>query len=204
MEFSDDQRHALGVALNEATLIGVEVNAERRAASLTFVPLSLPVAGAAPPDDPRVQFILSPVGRVAASLRDGLWNDAEASVERVALEELLNTVLSFKGLPVYGWEFLDRPDDDNFARWSDRLSLDWRSEPAGLSHTLDLFQAGGSRHLDLRIWFDDLRILTPEKPDVSLDDFTAGGVRWWDALYAGDPRTAGHGIQALASDSENE
>jgi hypothetical protein len=102
--------------------------------------------------------------------------------------------MSFKGLPVYGWEFLDRPEADNFVNWSDRLSLDWRSEPNGVSHTLDLFQDGGSRHLDLRIWFDELRILTPERQEVAFDDFTAAGIRWWDGLHAGDQRTAGYGI----------
>jgi hypothetical protein len=28
----------------------------------------------------------------------------------------------------------------------------------------------------------------------SLKDFTAGGVRWWDALYADDSRVGGHDI----------
>jgi hypothetical protein len=88
-------------------------------------------------------------------------------------------VRSFKSLPVYGWEFLGRPEADNFATWSDRLSVDWRSEPGGLSHTLDLFQEGYDRHLDLRIWFDGLRVFAAEHEEIALDDFAAGGVRWW-------------------------
>ena len=194
MDLSDDQRRALGVALNEATLIGAEVRPDRRGAALTFAVLALPEDDAPPEEDRRRQFVLQPVGRVAASLRNGRWDDADAPAEPFPLEQLLDVVMSFQGVPVYGWDFFDRPDEDSFEGWSDRLSLDWRSEPGGLSHTLDLFQDGGSRHLDLRIWFDDLRIFTPDRQEVSLDDFTAAGKRWWDGLYAGDPRTTGCGI----------
>ena len=198
MDLSDDQRHDLDVALNEATLLGAEVDPEWRAAALTFSVLSLPPDDGPPPDDARVQFIVGPVGRLAASLRNGRWDDAHAAVEEFALNRLLEVVMSFKGLPVYGWEFVDRPEADKFATWSDRLSLDWRSEPDGMSHTLDVFQEGYDRHLDLRIWFDELRVFTPEHDEIALDDFAAGGVRWWDGLYANDPRTAGHGIAPLA------
>jgi hypothetical protein len=198
MDLSEEQRHDLNVALNEATLIGAEVNPENRVASLTLAVLTLPPDDGPPPEDERVQLVLGPVGRLAGSLRNGRWDDAGAAVEEFALDQLLEVVMSFKGLAVYGWEFVDRPERDNFASWSNRLSLDWRSEPDGVSHTLDLFQDANDRHLDLRIWFDEARVFTPEHEEIALDDFAAGGVRWWDGLYANDPRTAGHGIAPLA------
>lgn len=87
---------------------------------------------------------------------------------------------SFEGQDVYGWEFLDVPEEDEFASWSDRLSLDWRSQPDGLSHTLDLFQEWPSlRVLDLRFWFDELRIVASDGDEIAFDDFTAAGVRYW-------------------------
>jgi hypothetical protein len=43
MDLSDDLRHDLDVALNEATLLRAEVDPERRAAALTFSVLSLPL-----------------------------------------------------------------------------------------------------------------------------------------------------------------
>ncbi|MGZ4180729.1 MAG: hypothetical protein ACXVUL_08605 [Solirubrobacteraceae bacterium] len=106
MDLSEAQRHDLDVALNEAALLGAEVDVERRSAALTF---------------------------------------AEFEVD-----QLLDVVRRFTGQPVYGWEFLELSEADNFATWSDRLSLDWRSQLGGLSHTLDLFQEGYDRHLDLR------------------------------------------------------
>lgn len=101
------------------------------------------------------------VERLAASLRNGRWDDVGASVEEFEVDQLLDVVRS------------------------------------GLSHALDLFQEGYDRHLDLRIWFDELRMFTPEHEEIAFDDFAAGGVRWWDGLYANDPRTAGHGIAPL-------
>lgn len=205
MELSKEQISAFGVALNEAALVGVEVAAEERWAAVTLAVLALPEGGGPAPEDPRVQLILQPVGRIAASLRHGNWDDATARVELFHLERLAEIVASFEQQPVYGWEFLDVPDEDDFAKWEDRLSLDWRSQPGGTAHTLDLFQEwGGSRHLDLRFWFDELHVFGPDRREIAFDDFTAAGVRWWNGLHADDPRTEGHGIVPLAPSSPDE
>ena len=50
------------------------------------------------------------------------------------------------------------------------------------------------RHLDLRIWFRELHIHRSTGEEIPLQEFIDGGVRWWDGLYAGDPRTSGNGI----------
>ncbi len=194
MEFSDEQVYAFGVALNEATVVAVAVDPERRAVAVTLGVLSLPEGGGPGPADPRVVLFLEPAGRIAASLRHGRWDDAAAPVEPFELGDLPGVVAGFLQLSLYGWKFLDVPADDRFARWCDRLSLDWSSEPGGLAHTLDLFQASPERILDLRVWFDGIRIFTPDGHELAFDEFTAAGLRWWDALKAGDPRTAGHGI----------
>lgn len=186
-----DVMDGLGVALNEATLLGVEADANARTVCVTLRVLSLPEAGP-PPDDLWVLLSLSPVGRVAASLRLGPWNDDTAAVEPFAIEDLSGVVRSFEGCDIYGWHFFDCGDED-FDRWSGRLSLDWRGGTDGLAHTLDLFQEGADRgqdrHLDLRLWFDDLTLYTPTKAVLPVEEFIAGGRRWWDAFYRGDPRT---------------
>jgi hypothetical protein len=197
MDLSAAQIHDFGVALNEASLVGLEVEAAEGWAGVTLSALSLPPDGGPEPADPRIQLVLQPIGRIAASLRQGAWDDDEAAVAPLGLERLHAAVAGFGQQPIYGWEFLDVPEEKNFARWRDRLSLDWHGTGAGLAHTLDLFQESGTgerRHLDLRLWFDELRIFGPDRAEIAFDDFTAGGVRWWDAMYAGDERTKGHGI----------
>lgn len=197
MEFTKEQLSDIGVALNEATLVGVRLDLDSRCVWLTFSVLALPPNDGPPPSDPRVQIILKAVGRIAASLRHGNWDDAEALVEPFEVDRLAEIVASFEQQAVYGWNFLDVPDADDFTSWSGRLSLDWRSEPGGLSHTLTLFQEGGRgarRHLDIRFWFDVLGIRDPDQREVAFDVFTAAGIRWWDAMYARDPRTSGQSI----------
>jgi hypothetical protein len=194
----EEQRNELGVALNEADLLGFEVDAGRRIAAATFGVLSLPPEGP-PAEDRRVQMLFRPIGRVAASLRNGLWNDEQAEVVQFLLSELLDVVRSFGGQPIYGWEFFDTHDKE-LSRWGDRLSLDWRSGSDGLSRSIAVFQASGAgpdRHLDLCVWFDDLEVRRPDGTVVPLEEFAAGGRRWWDAMYAGDKRTEGHGISAV-------
>lgn len=102
MPLTEEQRNGLGVVLNEAPLLGVEVDPERRAAGATFEVLSLLKDGSAPSDG-RVWLVFhQPVGRVAASLTDACWDDPEAAAVPFALGERLATLQSFGRLPVYG------------------------------------------------------------------------------------------------------
>jgi hypothetical protein len=195
MTLSEEQIHGLGVALNEASLLGLEVSAEDRMAAATFAVLTLPEIGP-PPEDSRLQIQFHGVGRVAASLRDGRWDDPKARVETFPLERLLEIVQSFRGLPIYGWEFFDI-HDEGFLKWSDRLSLDLRCSPTDSEHSIILFQAGGNRILDICIWLNEFTIHSPSGSIVKIEDFISGGKRWWDALHAGDGRVSGRGIFSL-------
>lgn len=201
MQFTAQQITDFGTALNEATFVGLQLISEHRGVALTFSVLALPPDDGPPSADPRVQVRVGHVGRIAASLRHGNWDDQAARVERFELDQLSVVVDSFGQQPVYGWRFLDVPDAESFDSWKQRLSLDWRSEPCGTAHTLDLFQEGVTepiRHLDLRLWFDGLWIVDPDIKPIAFDDFTAAGVRWWDAMWGGDPRTRDQGIVAAA------
>jgi hypothetical protein len=164
-------------------------------AGITLEVLTLTETGD-PPRDRRVQFVLAPIGRVAASLRLGRWNDAAAPVEHFEIGALLGIVESFKN-SMYGWQFFDQHEKD-MESWGGRVSLDWRSGSDGLSHSLCLFQEGGPhRHLDLCIWFDGLIIKDPTGQEIALDKFISGGRRWWSAFRADDPRTRGYGMIPL-------
>jgi hypothetical protein len=190
--------------LNEASLVGIDIDDERRWVGVTLAVLTLPADGGPEPADPRVKLILSPVGRLAASLRHGKWDDIEAPVEPLELSRLPDAIAAFNQQPIYGWEFIDAPEKSAFKPWSKRLSLDWRPDAVdGQTHTLDLFQEwGAERHIDVRVWFDDLRVFDASLSEIPLGDFIAGGGRWWDAMHAGDKRTEGHGIAAIAPPSD--
>jgi hypothetical protein len=196
----DDFKSDLNAALNEATLVGVALDVATRRANLTFAVLSLPESGP-PPEDPRILMVLHPVGRLAVSYRQGRWDDDRAAVVPLRVEQLMDVVVSFGGQPIYGWDFIDGPEA-GFQQWSGRLSLDLQFEDFGRTHTLEVFQEsalGPARHLDARIWFDDLHIFRKAGQDlirIPLATFAADGRRWWDGLHRQDPRTQGHGIIA--------
>ena len=185
----------LNVALNEAEFLGFEVDEERRVAAGTFNVLSLPMDGPMP-DDRRVSIVFSPVGRVAASLRNGHWSDANAQPVPFEISSLLETVTSFNGLSIYGWEFVD-VEVENQSNWMSRLSLDWVSGDDGKLHSVTLFQDEHDRILDLRVWFDRIEVFDPRQKPIALEDFIEGGKRWWEAFYAGDERTSGLGMYTL-------
>jgi hypothetical protein len=198
MELTEEQVDGLNIALEEAVLLGLEVDPKRRIAAATFAVLTLPETGPAP-EDRRVQFLFAPVGRIAASLRKGRWDDPKAEVSQFKLEELLAVVQSFDGLPIYGWEFFDVVGANGFDGWADRCSIDLQLGEDGHTHTIDLFQAGPTRHLDITLWFDEFILRNPAGDEIVLADFIADGKRWWDGLYAGDTRIDGFGIFPLGS-----
>lgn len=195
LQMTSAEAEGLGIALNEATLLGVEIDPSRRIAAVTLRVLTLPEDGP-PPADSRLQLLLQPVGRIAASLRGGRWDDPAAPVLPLKEGDVLTASQSFGCLPIYGWRFFDLPGED-FKRWSSRLSLDSRLGMDGHRHTITLFQEGNDRHLDLRIWFDDLEFRTTDGCRIGLIEVIEGGKRWWDRMYAGDPRTHGCGIMPL-------
>lgn len=199
MDLNDDLRSGLNVALNEATFLNLRVNRDQESVDLLLSILTLPPSGPEP-SDPRIMIRLHRVGRIAASLRAGLWNDEDAEVATIELIDLSDTVRSFGGVPIYGADFFDS-SEDSWSQWSNRLSMDEALGEGDREHWIELFQAGGTaRHLDLRIWFDDFTIYDMERQIVSTDDFISGGIRWWDALNAGDDRVQGHGIGVFRSD----
>lgn len=209
MALAKEKLEGLDFALEEAHLAGVEVDPAARVAAVTVSVLWLPAEGPPPADD-RIQIVLKPIGRVAASLRHGRWDDPKALVEPFELRDLPKVFDRIGGRPIYGYEFFDVPErkgnvfsrKHGFALWSDRLSLDWvAGESDGLSHTLALFQEGWEgkkeRHFDLQLWFDDLELFRPDYSPMEVDELVEGAKRWWRGLREGDPRTQDRGIVPL-------
>jgi hypothetical protein len=192
-------REGLGVAFNEATLFGIEVDPGRRLGGATLALLTLPEQGPAP-EDPRVQVTFHEVGRVLASLRDGHWDDRGARVVPFQLEDLLSVVQSFHGLPIYGWEFFDLDLDRDLSKGS-RISLDWSTDEGSTDHSVRFFQDAPDRYLEVWLWFNRLEFRTPSGEQLEIESVVAGGKRWWDGFNAGDERTQGSGIYPLSGPS---
>jgi hypothetical protein len=191
---SEDIRGGLNTALNESRLLSLQVDRIARTATVWFDVLTLPEEGPASANTV-VALVLGGVTRVAVSLREGRWNDQHATVTPVTLDRLDAVVRAFGGQPIYGSEFID-PTEELWAHWRQRLSLDDVLSAEAAHHVVQLFQEGSDadRILELRLWFTELGVVDREGRHIVLEEFVGGGRRWWDALSAGDPRTAGHGI----------
>jgi hypothetical protein len=193
MKIDIDTAAGIDGALNEAALLAAEYDADENVVRLTFSVLTLPDDHSPEPSDPRRQIILTNVARIIAALRESRWDDLTAEPVRFAINDLPTIVRSFGGQALYGWEFVNY-DDGLLTHWAERASLVLEPTGGSLHNRILLSQDGGNRFLDLWIWFEDLLIRDPLGAPIALSDFIAGGKRWWDALFGGDPRTQGHGI----------
>jgi hypothetical protein len=201
MQIDEELRHRIGLALNEATLLGVEFDKEKNLVACSFALVAMDKDGNVPKDN-RLIFIFNPVGRFVASYRNGHWDDKNAVVEKFEPTEILEIIKRFNGQAIYGWDFVNCGNKD-FDTWKDRLSFDYStSDNIGFTNTIDLFQEDGNKHIDLRIWFDNFEILTPNYEPVDLEEFLENGKRGWDAVYANNDKMGNFGI--IPATAENE
>lgn len=115
--------------------------------------------------DPRLQFLLHPVARVAALLTRATA-EGPVAIERFDESQLPLVVDRFEG-PVPTVVVLDGPPPDP-SSWAPELSLEGASNaPDGRSHTLELAVAGAEgRQLRLAVWFDELELRRPDGSTV--------------------------------------
>ncbi len=201
MKIDEELRHKIGLALNEATILGIEFDEEKRLVSVSFTVITIDRDGNVPEDN-RLLFVFKPIGRFVASYRNGHWDDKNATIEKFEPNDILEIIKRFNGQAIYGWDFINCGDND-FDTWKDKLSFDYSTvDNLGLTNTIDLFQEGGNKHIDIRIWFDDFEILTPKYEKVELEDFIENGKRGWDAIYTNNDKMGNFGI--IPATSENE
>lgn len=201
MKIDEKLRHKIGLALNEATILGVEFDEEKKLVSVSFAVVAIDKNGNVP-DDNRLLFIFKPVGRFTASYRNGHWDDKNATIEKFEPKDILEIIQRFQGQAIYGWDFVNC-GDKNFDTWKDRLSFDYSTgDNIGLTNTIDLFQEDGDKHIDFRIWFDNFEILTSKYEKVELQDFIDSGIRGWDAVYENNEKMGEFGI--IPATTEND
>jgi hypothetical protein len=193
MIIDEDLRYKIGLALNESTLLGIEFDKEKKFVACSFAVVTMDREGNVPNDN-RLLIIFKPVGRFVASLRNGHWDNKDAPIEFFEPTDILAKIQSFNGQSIYGWDFINCGDED-FNKWKDKLSFDYSTgDLIGLTNTIDLFQEGFERHIDIRIWFDDLEILTSKYDKVEINEFIENGKRGWDAIYENNDKMSKFGI----------
>ena len=201
MQIDEELRHRIGLALNEATLLGVEFDKEKNLVICSFALVAMDEFGNVPEDN-RLLIIFKSVGRFVASYRNGHWDDKNAIVEKFEPKDILEVIKRFNGQSIYGWDFVNCGDYD-FDTWKDRLSFDYVTDDSYVfTNTIDLFQEGYEKHIDLRIWFDDFDIFTPQNEPVELEEFLENGKRGWEAIYKNNDKMSGFGI--IPATPENE
>ena len=184
MTISEETLYGLNVALNEATLLGIEFHRDKETVAVSFAPVAVDINGQVPEDN-RVQFVFKPDGKFIASYRLGHWDDKTAPTVKFEPENIFEKVQEFGHCAIYGWEFIDckKQSNDN---WQDRLSFSFDSpNKQGRQHTIDLFQEGGDKHIDIKIWFDELEIFNPKYEKIEFQTFIDNGKRGWDGVYDG-------------------
>lgn len=205
MRISGELKDNLNLALNESSLLDVEIDRMLHSVKVTFNCIMIDEKGRIP-EDTRVVFNFSPVGRIACSHRLGNWNDQKAEIKKYQPESISDVLRTFNGNAQYGWQFFNNANGD-FKNWKHKLSFEvLANSDAGFTNTVDLFTEqynGNPEIIDMRIWFDDFKITNVNGLPISLNEFVEYGKKGWDQVYNGNGMEV-HGISPLENLSSIE
>ncbi len=187
----------LNISLNEAKWLDLEFNPSSRLAMASFKVLTLPPESF-PPEDSTVHLSFYSINRLVGIYKNGKWDNKEAEIISLDVNGLSSTIRSFGGLPVYGWEFAENVTD--ISETFEKVSFEFNTNEKN-SYKLRLFQASSSQYFEMHLWFNDLTVKDFNSNSLSLEEFIAGGKRFWEAVHKKDFRIQGYGIHPL---KENE
>jgi hypothetical protein len=180
-DITEDIKDGLNLALNEAIIVGLDFDKERKTVYLTFYPIAIQQDGTIPNDN-RFLFAFRNVGRLASSLT----LEPETKAIKFDTNELSDKMSEFKNESLYGWEFIDNDEDLIFKQWKDNVSFDKIfSDTFEKQHTIDLFQEDkySKKTIDIRIWFGKIEMFDSDLKPFDAQIFIDNGKRGWDKLY---------------------
>lgn len=155
---------ALDTMLDGARLWGLEIEIRFRVLAVTVEPEASrhPEEVAA---DPRLQVLLHPVGRIAASLVRR--TEDHLVIERFD-EGTLDRVVDRLGGPRLAGPVVDGPEPRP-QQWAPELSMEGASTVGdGTAHHAFFDVVGGERRLRLAAWFDEVEVRRPDGSPVDL------------------------------------
>jgi len=197
-------RDGIETALNEADVLGIQLDPAGASCDVLVHVLALPESGPLDRDARRVLRLARP-GQVSILLRAD--RAGEAGYGPViplsgldAVEDFFAS-LSWSGA-MYGWKFLD---DRSLTRdWPARPSLSVQVRPGTASHSLYWFNECGRAEGDTSVsyliegtvTFEDLEVMRADAVPERLDEFIADGQRQWQAFFGHDERLSGEAQHA--------
>lgn len=194
MELPDELVESLGVAFNEADVLGFQYDDRARSARLFIETLALPESGPVEPDLRRVVHF-----RGVSSAEFRLWTDSGQPARPLPLTSLEEVEALFANTTVvgamYGWDFINIKQPTASCRAEPALTLGPRPRRTG--HSFDWFAALNRPRtgndvepvvLDGTIYFDELAIERADGTPIPLEVFAQDGCRWWQAFRAHDER----------------
>jgi hypothetical protein len=192
MRFSNKIRDGLNVAFNESKINYLDISDESIEVVLDCLCMN---ENNEFPDDSRIKILFKPYGKIIISIREGGWNNESAEIIKFDRDKLKDYFQNLMLDSMYGWEFINL-DESKYKHWADKLSF---CIETGLDYselnTIDLFaeQLGKeSITIDLRIWFEDLKIFDWTGNEMTTQQFIDRGQRGWNQLYKTGIHTQDH------------
>ncbi len=164
MPATDADLHALDALLDQAVLLGAELDPNYRVLGLTIDVAPDRHPGQPAGGDHRLQVLLHPAGTIEASLRR---RGDETVVEAFTVDQLPDVVHALDGpvltAPIVG-EGPVAPGE-----WGPAMSLQGRSNaPDGHRHRLRFDVTAGDREFGLHVTFDEVEVRGPDGQGIAL------------------------------------
>lgn len=176
---------ALGKAITEYALIGLELDDDRRRVGLTFLIPGDPKRFGKKPR--RVLLVLLDVVRICAGAeRDERIEAPAGSWTPQVFLELVQTLGSSPMLATQADLGIDSTPEGDVESWWPGRQLDILLEQEEHSHhSLAVVQETHTITLEVAIWFDGFELYDEHFARLDLAEVVDSGDRWWDAVKRG-------------------
>nr|WP_298792557.1 hypothetical protein [uncultured Allomuricauda sp.] len=176
----------INLAFNESRIVDCVINKIENKVVTEFETLSLLENGLRPKDR-TVEIHFEGVSQVSINLKFGEWNNEDAPIKKLQVEEISKEVRDFKGQEMYGWDFVNTPNSEvEFNKWKDNASLSISLSENNALNTIDIFSehfSKISKTLDIRIYFEEFSVKSKSGESIDLKEFVERGFRAWNAVY---------------------
>jgi len=196
VQWDDEMRESVEVALNEADVLGIRLDASGAWCDLLLHVLALPENGPIDSDARRILRLTSPTQINVLLRRDQTGSTGYGPVIPLAsldaVEEFFASLSRTDSM--YGWKFLDDPA--RIHSWPAQPSLTLQVRSGAGSHSLFWFNECGREEddtyiaycLEGTVTFEDLEVLRADGTPQPLAEFAGDGRRYWEGLHGHDAR----------------
>lgn len=175
MKISEKLKNGLDIVLNEAAILGLDLNEDENYLSCKLELLQ--ENGSEIPN--YVTLKLENLKRYISAYKTDIQNSKK--IIQFHPNQIAEYLQNFIHKDIYGWEFFN-VENSNFN--FDKLSFEYITDTNYTNfNSLELFQEGFNDDLEIKIWFERVRFFDEKNNELNIEQLIAQQNKIWETIF---------------------